>query len=97
MKENDTGRPPLEGKQSTALHPASPIGWCSAALSGSLGALSKRKGRKAKRHPLEGMLRVLERERVRLERGLHKAHLIIDGQGGGTTLLGLSFFDETKS
>ncbi len=55
--------------------------WRKAARSGSRAALSKKRGRKRERSPLEGKLRKLERENARLEKELHKAHLIIDVQG----------------
>ena len=68
--------------------------WRKAARSGSLKALSKKRGRKAERNPLEGRVRTLEREKARLETELHKAHLIIDVQGKVAGLLGLSLEDE---
>ncbi len=72
--------------------------WRKAVRSGSLAALSKKRGRKAtERNPLEGKLHKLEREVVRLERELHKAHLIIDVQGKVAGLLGLSLEDGTNS
>ena len=71
--------------------------WRKAARSGSLEALSKKRGRKPERHPLEDKVRKLEREKVRLERELHKAHLIIDVQGKVAGLLGLSLEDGTNS
>jgi hypothetical protein len=72
--------------------------WRKASRSGSLHALSKKRGRKpSERNPLEGKLHKLEREVVRLERELHKAHLIIDVQGKVAGLLGLSLEDETSS
>ena len=55
--------------------------WRKAARSGSLKALSKKRGRKRERNPLEEKVRKLERENTRLEKELHKAHLIIDVQG----------------
>jgi len=55
--------------------------WRKAARTGSLKALSKKRGRKAERNPLEEKVRKLEREKARLEKELHKAHLIIDVQG----------------
>ena len=51
--------------------------WRKAARSGSLKALSKKRGRKRERNPLEEKVRKLERENTRLEKELHKAHLII--------------------
>ncbi len=71
--------------------------WRKAARTGSLRALSKKRGRKAERNPLEGKLDKLEREVVRLEKELHKAHLIIDVQGKVAGLLGLSLEDGTNS
>ena len=71
--------------------------WRKAARSGSLKALSKKRGRKAERNPLEGKVHKLEREVVRLEKELHKAHLIIDVQGKVAGLLGLSLEDGTNS
>ena len=72
--------------------------WRKASRSGSLSALSKKRGRKAnERNPLAGKLHKLEREVVRLERELHKAHLIIDVQGKVAGLLGLSLEDGTNS
>ena len=46
--------------------------------------------------PLEGKRHKLERGNARLERELHKAHLIIDVQGKVAGLLGLSLEDGTK-
>ena len=72
--------------------------WRQAARSGSLSALSKKRGRKAnERNPLAGKVRKLEHEVVRLEKELHKAHLIIDVQGKVAGLLGLSLEDGTSS
>ena len=72
--------------------------WRRAARTGSITALSKRRGRKAiERNPLEGKLRKLEREHARLEEELRKAHLIIDVQGKVAGLLGLSLEDGTNS
>ena len=68
--------------------------WRKARRTGSLKALSKKRGRKAERNPLEEKVRKLEREKARLEKELHKAHLIIDVQGKVAGLLGLSFDDE---
>ena len=65
--------------------------------SGSLKALSKKRGRKRERNPLEEKVRKLERENTRLEKELHKAHLIIDVQGKVAGLLGLSLEDGTHS
>lgn len=71
--------------------------WRKAARSGSLRALSKKRGRKPERNPLEDKVRKLERENARLETALHKAHLIIDVQGKVAGLLGLSLEDGTNS
>ena len=72
--------------------------WRKAARSGSLSGLSKKRGRKAnERNPLEGKLQKLERKNARLERELHKAHLIIDVQGKVAGQLGLILDDETNS
>ena len=71
--------------------------WRKAARSGSLKALSKKRGRKRERNPLEEKVRKLERENTRLEKELHKAHLIIDVQGKIAGLLGLSLEDGTHS
>ena len=59
--------------------------------------MSKKRGRKAERNPLEEKVRKLERENARLEKELHKAHLIIDVQGKVAGLLGLSLEDGTNS
>ena len=71
--------------------------WRKAARHGSLKGLSKKRGRKAERNPLEQKVRKLERENARLEKELHKAHLIIDVQGKVAGLLGLSLDDGTNS
>ena len=71
--------------------------WRRAARNGSLKGLSKKRGRKAERNPLEEKVRKLEGENVRLEKELKKAHLIIDVQGKVAGLLGLSHEDETNS
>ena len=71
--------------------------WRKARRAGSLKALSKKRGRKAERNPLEEKVRKLERENARLEKELHKAHLIIDVQGKVAGLLGLSLEDGTNS
>jgi transposase len=71
--------------------------WRKAAHSGSLEALSKKRGRKPERNPLEEKVRKQEREIVRLEKELQKAHLIIDVQGKVAGLLGLSLEDGTNS
>jgi transposase-like protein len=71
--------------------------WRKAARSGSLKGLSKKRGRKAERNPLEEKVRKLERDVDRLEKELHKAHLIIDVQGKVAGLLGLSLDDARNS
>ncbi len=71
--------------------------WRKAVRDGSLKALSKKRGRKPERNPLEEKVRKQEREIVRLEKELHKAHLIIDVQGKVAGLLGLSLEDGTNS
>ena len=71
--------------------------WRKAVRSGSLQALSKKRGRRAERNPLEEKVRKLEREKARLEHELHKAHLIIDVQGKVAGLLGLSLEDGKNS
>ena len=71
--------------------------WRKATRSGSLKALSKKRGRKPERNPLEEKVRKLERKNTRLENELHKAHLIIDVQGKVAGLLGLSLEDGTNS
>ena len=72
--------------------------WRKAVRSGSLRALSKRRGRKpSERNPLEGKVRKLERENTRLEKELEKARLILDVQGKVAGLLGLSLEDGTNS
>lgn len=71
--------------------------WRRAARDGSLKGLSKKRGRKPAQHPLEETVRRLERDKARLERELHKAHLIIDVQGKVAGLLGFSLEDGTNS
>jgi transposase-like protein len=71
--------------------------WRKARRAGSLKALSKKRGRKPERNPLEEKVRKLERENARLEEELHKAHLIIDVQGKVAGLLGLSLDDGKNS
>lgn len=71
--------------------------WRKAARTGSLKALSRKRGRTAERNPLREKVRKLEREVDRLEKKLHKAHLIIDVQGKVAGLLGLSLEDGTNS
>ena len=79
------------------LYPSHLTTWRKAARSGSLKALSKKRGRKRELNPLEEKVRKLERENTRLEKELHKAHLIIDVQGKVAGLLGLSLEDGTHS
>ena len=67
------------------------------AHSGSLKALSKKRGRKPERNPLDEKVRKLERRNARLENELRKAHLIIDVQGKVAGLLGISLDDGTNS
>ena len=72
--------------------------WRKASRSGSLQGLSKKRGRRAiERNPLQGKVHKLERDVARLEKELHKAHLIIDVQGKVAGLLGLSLEDGTDS
>ena len=71
--------------------------WRKAVRSGWLRALSKKRGRKPERNPLEEKVRKLERRNARLEKELEKAHLIIDVQGKVAGLLGLSLEDGTNS
>ena len=71
--------------------------WRKAARTGSFKALSKKRGRRSERNPLEEKVRKLERENARLEKELHKARLIIDVQGKVAGLLGLSPEDEKNS
>ena len=70
--------------------------WRKAAHSGSQ-ALSKKRGRKPERNPLDEKVRKLERRNARLENELRKAHLIIDVQGKVAGLLGISLDDGTNS
>ena len=72
-------------------------GWRKAARNGTLKALSKKRGRKVQRNPLEEKVRKLERRNARLENELRKAHLIMDVQGKFAGLLGISFEDEQNS
>ena len=68
--------------------------WRKVAHSGSLKALSKKRGRKPERNPLDEKVRKLERRNARLENELRKAHLIIDVQG---KVAGLRLDDGTNS
>ncbi len=72
--------------------------WRKASRTGSLKGLSKKRGRRpSELNPLKGKVRKLERENARLEKELHKAHLIIDVQGKVAGLLGLSLEDGSNS
>ena len=77
------------------LYSSSLTAWRKAARNGTLKALSKKRGRKAKRNPLEEKVRKLERRNARLENELRKAHLIMDVQGKVAGLLGFSLEDGT--
>ena len=79
------------------LYSSSLTGWRKAARNGTLKALSKKRGRKVQRNPLEEKVRKLERQNARLENELRKAHLIMDVQGKVAGLLGISFEDEQNS
>lgn len=79
------------------LYTSNLTAWRKAARSGSLGALSKKRGRKPERHPLEEKVRKLERENARLDNELRKARLILDVQGKVAGLLGLSLEDGKNS
>jgi transposase len=72
------------------LYSSSLAGWRKAVRDGSLTALSKKRGRKPQRNPLDEKVRKLERQNARLENELRKAHLIIDVQGKVAGLLGIS-------
>ena len=63
------------------LYSSSLTTWRKAVRDGSLQALSKKRGRKSERNPLDEKVRKLERQNARLENELRKAHLIIDVQG----------------
>ncbi len=72
--------------------------WRKARRQGSLAGLSKRRGPKGKPvNPLARRVEKLERENSRLEEELRKAHIILDVQGKGAGLLGLSFDDGKTS
>ena len=79
------------------LYSSSLATWRKASRNGSLKALSKKRGRKPERNPLDEKVRKLERQNARLENELRKAHLIIDVQGKVAGLLGISFEDGTNS
>ena len=79
------------------LYSSSLATWRKAARGGSLTALSKKRGRKPERNPLDEKVRKLERQNARLENELRKAHLIIDVQGKVAGLLGISLDDGTNS
>ena len=72
--------------------------WRKARRRGSLAELSKRRGPKGKPvNPLARKVEKLERENLRLEEELRKAHVILDVQGKVAGLLGLSFDDGKTS
>jgi transposase len=77
------------------LYSSSLTAWRKAARKGTLKALSKKRGRKAQRNPLEEKVRKLERRNARLEEELRKAQLIMDVQGKVAGLLGFSLEDGT--
>jgi transposase len=77
------------------LYSSSLTTWRKAARDGTLKALSKKRGRKVQRNPLEEKVRKLERKNTRLEEELRKAHLIMDVQGKVAGLLGFSLEDGT--
>ncbi len=79
------------------LYSSSLATWRKASRNGSLTALSKKRGRKPERNPLDEKVRKLERQNARLENELRKAHLIIDVQGKVAGLLGISLDDGTNS
>ena len=79
------------------LYSSSLATWRKAARNGSLRALSKKRGRKPERNPLDEKVRKLERQNARLENELRKAHLIIDVQGKVAGLLGISLDDGANS
>ncbi len=79
------------------LYSSSLATWRKAVRDGSLKALSKKRGRKPERNPLDEKVRKLERQNARLENELRKAHLIIDVQGKVAGLLGISLDDGTNS
>ena len=79
------------------LYSSSLATWRKAARGGSLTALSKKRGRKPERNPLDEKVRKLERQNARLENELRKAHLIIDVQGKVAGLLGISLDDGKNS
>ena len=76
---------PQLGAPQEGLYSSHMTTWRKAAHSGSLKALSKKRGRK------------LERRNARLENEFRKAHLIIDVQGKVAGLLGISLDDGTNS
>ncbi len=79
------------------LYSSSLTAWRKATRDGTLKALSKKRGRKPERNPLDEKVRKLERQNARLENELRKAHLIIDVQGKVAGLLGISFDEGTNS
>ncbi len=79
------------------LYSSSLATWRKAVRDGSLTALSKKRGRKPERNPLDEKVRKLERQNARLQNELRKAHLIIDVQGKVAGLLGIDLEDGTNS
>ncbi len=79
------------------LYSSSLAAWRKAARTGSLTALSKKRGRKPEWNPLDEKVRKLERQNARLQNELRKAHLIIDVQGKVAGLLGIDLEDGTNS
>jgi transposase len=72
--------------------------WRAAGRKGALGALEKRRGRKADpNRSAEKRIAQLERELARSQEALRKAHLILDVQGKVAGLLGLNFDHEKNS
>ena len=64
--------------------------WRRARTEGALGALSKKRGRKARPvNPLESKVAQLERELARTREELRKARIILDVQGKVSKLLGI--------
>ena len=72
--------------------------WRAARRKGALGALEKKRGRKADpNRAAEKRIAQLERELARSQEALRKAHLILDVQGKVAGLLGLNFDHEKNS
>jgi len=66
--------------------------WRAARLAGTLGALSKKRGRKKNENAVaDKQIAQLERELARTKEELRKAHLIMEVQGKVAGLLGLNF------